>query len=364
MNSFTILTINPGSTSTKIAVFENENLIFEESLSHSSDQLEVFETVAKQFAFRKKAILNTLLEKGFDIDKLDVIVGRGGLLFPMESGVYEVNELMKNDLLEAKNGEHASNLGGLIAEDLATEIGHGVKAYIADPVVVDELSEVARVSGHPLFSRTSIFHALNQKAIGRAYAKSVNKKYEDLNLIIAHMGGGISIGAHQKGKVVDVNNALDGEGPFTPERSGTLPAGQLVNACFSGSYTKNEVKEMIKGHGGLVAHLGTNDVRTAIVKYKAGDEHTILIINAMCYGVSKSIGAMAAALKGDVDAIIITGGIANNRETLMSQIIEHVKFIAPVEIFPGEDEMLALAMNGLRVVSGETLPMKYSGKVK
>lgn len=364
MSNYTILTINPGSTSTKIAVFENDKLLFEENLSHSSSELAPYGSVAEQFAFRKSAILETLKSKNFDIAKIDVIVGRGGLLYPMESGVYEVNDLMKKDLREAANGEHASNLGGLIADDLAKEIGHGVRAYIADPVVVDELADVARVSGHPLFARTSIFHALNQKAIARAYAKQVDKKYEELNLIIAHMGGGISVGAHEKGRVIDVNNALDGEGPFTPERSGTLPVGAVVNLCFSGKYAKNEVKEMVKGKGGLVAHLGTNDVRTAIAKYKEGDQHTILILKAMCYGVAKTIGAMAVALKGKVDAIIITGGIANNKETLMPLIEERVKFIAPVEIFPGEDEMLALALNGLRVASGEAKPSVYVGKAR
>lgn len=364
MKNYTILAINPGSTSTKIAVFENEDLLFEENLSHSSDQIAQFGCVADQFGFRKNAILETLKAKNFDIDTIDVIVGRGGLLYPVESGVYEVNDAMKVDLKSAPNGEHASNLGGLIADDLAKAIGHGVRAFIADPVVVDELDEVARVSGHPLFERTSIFHALNQKAIGRAYAKKVGKKYEELNLIIAHMGGGISVGAHKKGKVVDVNNALDGEGPFTPERSGTLPIGAIVNACFSGNYSKIEMKEMVKGKGGLVAHLGTNDVRTAIAKYKEGDKHTILILNAMCYNVAKTIGAMAVALKGEVDAIIITGGIANNKETLMPIIVDHTKFIAPVEIYAGEDEMLALALNGFRVVSGETEPRIYTGKAK
>lgn len=365
MSSYTILTINPGSTSTKIAVYQNDVLLFEENLSHSSDDLAKFSSIADQFEFRKSAILETLGGGGFDISTIDIIVGRGGLLYPMESGVYEVNDLMKKDLKECKNGEHASNLGGLIAANIAAEIsqnGKIVKAYIADPVVVDELSDVARVSGHPMFSRVSIFHALNQKAIGRAYAKQIGKRYEDLNLIITHLGGGISVGAHEKGRVIDVNNALDGEGPFSPERSGTLPIGAVVNACFSGKYTKEEIKAIVKGKGGLVAHLGSNDVRTAIKNYKAGDQHTILILNAMCYNVAKTIGAMSVALKGDVDAILLTGGIAHNRETLMQIIIDHTKFIAPIEIFEGEDEMLALALNGLRVISGQTNPSLYMGK--
>jgi len=232
VQTINILAINPGSTSTKIAVFQNETELFEKTLYHSAEELKPFKNVTDQFEFREKAILETLVSQNFDINTLNVIVGRGGLLAPMESGIYEVNERMKNDLIEAKNGSHASNLGGLIADKLAQSIGNNVKAYIADPVVVDEMCTIARYSGHPLFERKSIFHALNQKAVARTYAKKIGKRYEDLNLVVAHMGGGISVGAHEKGRVIDVNNALDGEGPFTPERSGTLPVGSVIEACY------------------------------------------------------------------------------------------------------------------------------------
>jgi len=273
------------------------------------------------------------------------------LIKPIPSGVYEVNDTLLADLKHPPQGEHASNLGGLIAYDIAQSLPQGVKAYIADPVVVDELQDVARISGHPAFKRVSIFHALNQKAIARAYAKETGKKYEELNLIIAHLGGGISVAAHQEGKVVDVNNALDGEGPFSPERSGTLPTGQLVDLCFSGSKSQSEIKRMIKGEGGLMAHVGTNDAY--VVEMKAlEDPKYKLIQDAMSYQIAKSIGAMAAVLQGKIDAILLTGGIAHN-----PYVTDYVKkmtaFIAPMKIYPGEDEMRALAVNGLMVIRGE-----------
>lgn len=361
MEPFTILTINPGSTSTKIAVFKNETLTMEKTLRHSNEELSQYTTVADQFEFRKNLIINALKADNFNLATLNAIVGRGGLLHPIKSGVYEVNEAMKADLRHSPLGEHASNLGGLIAEDMAKNIGANVRAFIADPVVVDEMQEVARMTGLKLFERKSIFHALNQKAVARAYAKEHGTQYENLNLIIAHMGGGISIGAHQKGLVIDVNNALDGEGPFTPERTGTLPVGPLVNLCFSGKYTKEEIKEMIKGQGGMMNHLGTNDTRVAREAIAEGDQDAKKFLDAMCYNIAKYIGSMAVVLDGNVDAIILTGGIAYGTEQ-MKQIEEKVKFIAPVSLFPGEDEMLALALNGLRVLRGETQPAIYSSK--
>jgi butyrate kinase len=254
-------------------------------------------------------------------------------------------------------GEHASNLGALIADDIAQSLPNA-KAFIADPVVVDELNDVARVSGHPLFKRISIFHALNQKAIARLHAKSLNKPYEELNLIVAHLGGGISVGAHHNGKVIDVNNALDGDGPFSPERAGTLPAGQLAKLCFSGQYSYEEVKKMITGKGGLVAHTGTNNAYEIEVKARSGDAMAKLLQDAMAYNVGKAIGEMAAVLKGKVDAIILTGGIAHNPD-LVDYIKEMVGFIAPIAVYPGEDEMQALAMNALMVLKGEVIPKIY-----
>lgn len=352
---YKILTINPGSTSTKIAVFENEQEVFSKTLRHSSEEIGQFPTIASQFQYRKDIILSELQQAGIDVQSFHAIVGRGGLVKPIESGIYEVNETLAHDLEHPVMGEHASNLGGLIARDLAKDIP-GAKAYIADPVVVDELEPIARISGHPAIQRVSIFHALNQKVIGRTYAQETGKKYEDLNLIIAHMGGGISVGAHCQGRVIDVNNALDGDGPFSPERSGTLPTGALVEACFSGQ-SKSDVKKMLKGAGGVVAYLGTNDMRFVEEKAVTETEYK-LIQDAMCYQVAKEIGAMAAVLKGKVDAILLTGGIAYGKP-LTHYITEMVQFIAPVKVYPGEDEMRALATNGLMVLRGELAARTY-----
>ncbi len=346
-----VLAINPGSTSTKIAVYEGNKSIFLKTLRHSNEELKGFGHIAEQFSFRKNIIMNELANTSIDINSLSAIVGRGGLVKPIESGVYEVNEALIRDLQKGVLGEHASNLGGLIADDIARSIP-GAKAFIADPVVVDELQDVARIAGHPEFERMSIFHALNQKAISRTYAKSINKNYEELNLIVAHLGGGISVGAHCRGKVIDVNNALDGEGPFSPERSGTLPAGALAKLCFSGKYTLPEVKKMITGKGGFVAHLGTNSAYDIEMKAKDGDEKCKLLQDAMAYQIGKEIGSNAAVLKGKVDAILITGGIAHNTY-LVNYIKDMCAFIAPIVVYPGEDEMQALALNGLMVLNGE-----------
>lgn len=357
MEDFKILAINPGSTSTKIAVFRNNKNIFLKNIKHSADDLAKFKTIADQFSFRKEIILSELKQAGIDVNKISAVVGRGGLLKPIESGVYEVNEQMKADLRNSIMGEHASNLGALIADDIAHSLP-SAKAYIADPVVVDEMEDVARISGHPRFKRISIFHALNQKAIARLHAKSIDKKYEELNLVVAHLGGGISVGAHQQGRVIDVNNALDGDGPFSPERAGTVPAGQLAKLCFSGEVTFDEVKKMLTGKGGLVAHAGTNDAYEIELKARAGDAKAKLLQDAMAYNIGKAIGAMAVVLKGKVDAIILTGGIAHNPD-LVDYIKDMVGFIAPVAVYPGEDEMQALAMNGLMVLKGEVMPKEY-----
>ncbi|MUP38517.1 MULTISPECIES: butyrate kinase [Labilibaculum] len=357
METRRILAINPGSTSTKIAVFQGDKSVFLKNIKHSNEELAQFGKISEQFEFRKNIIMKELVDAEIQIDLIEAVVGRGGLVKPIESGIYSVNERLKEDLRIGVLGEHASNLGGLIADNIAQALPRA-KAYIADPVVVDEMIDVARISGHPEFQRVSIFHALNQKAIGRAFAQSVDKKYEEINVIVAHLGGGISVGAHCKGRVIDVNNALDGEGPFSPERSGTLPAGALAKLCFSGDYTLEDVKKMIKGEGGLVAHLGTNDAYDVELKAKAGDANAKLIQDAMSYQVGKSIGEMAAVLKGKVDGILLTGGIAHNPD-LVNYIKEMVSFIAPVVVYPGEDEMKALAMNGYMVLRGEIQPREY-----
>lgn len=351
MEIFKILVINPGSTSTKIAVYENDKSIFLKNLLHSQSQLDVYPKIADQYQFRKNAILQELENAEIDINGISAIIGRGGLVKPIQSGVYEINQLLKDDLIKGVSGEHASNLGGLIASDIAESL-KGVRAFIADPVVVDELEPVARITGHPDMPRRSIFHALNQKAVARNYAKSIGKKYEDCNIIVAHLGGGISIGTHKNGRVIDVNNALDGYGPFSPERCGTLPTGALVKTCFSGKYTYEQMKKIINGKGGLMAHLGTNQAYEAAERAKNGDEYAKLVLEAMAYQVAKTIGGAATVLKGKVDAIIITGGIANSK-FVVNYITEMISFIAPVLIYPGEDEMKALNDNALGVLTGE-----------
>ncbi|HOE05412.1 MAG TPA: butyrate kinase [Bacteroidales bacterium] len=357
MTKFRILAINPGSTSTKIAVFENEEKVFQKNIKHSTEELEPFKTIASQYEFRKETILKELQEAGQDIKNINIIVGRGGLIHPVTSGIFEVNEAMKRDLFNPPMGEHASNLGGLIAADIAHSLGN-VKAFITDPVVVDEMRDIARVAGHPLFTRVSIFHALNQKAIARRYAKDLGRKYEDLNLIVVHLGGGISVGAHEKGMVVDVNNALNGEGPFSPERSGDLPSWQLAKLCLSGKYTEAEIKKMITGLGGFVAYVGTNDAYEIEKRCNEGDTKAQFYSDAMAYQVAKEIGAMATVLKGKVDGILLTGGIAYNKQ-FCGFIEDMTGFIGPVKTYPGEDEMLALAMNGLMVLRGEMEPKVY-----
>ncbi|MBS3872842.1 MAG: butyrate kinase [Firmicutes bacterium] len=350
MTKHFILSINPGSTSTKIALFENDSLLMEDNLSHSNEDLAPFKRIADQYSFRRQVIVNFLTDRGFDVAKLSAVVGRGGLLKPIASGTYAVNDAMVRDLHAAERGEHASNLGGLLAKDLADELG--IPSFIVDPVVVDELQDVARLSGHPAITRRSIFHALNQKAVAKRYARAKGVDYKAINVIVAHLGGGVSVGAHCQGRVIDVNNALDGDGPFSPERSGSLPAGDLARLCYSGQYTLEQVKKMLTGQGGMVAYLGTNDGREVTRRMEAGDAQAGLVFKAFAYQVAKEIGAMAAALKGKVDVIILTGGLAHNSKYLVPWISEAVSFIAPLEIMPGEGEMSALCEGALRVIMG------------
>lgn len=353
-----IIAINPGSTSTKIAVYENETPVLIKNITHSAEDLAPFDKITDQFEYRKNIIYKVLQEADIRLDLVRAIVGRGGLVKPIESGVYLVNERMKQDLINSPLGaEHASNLGGLIAADLAKLIPNS-KAYIANPVVVDELDDIARYSGHPLLPRMSIFHALNQKAVARQHAKSLMQKYEDMNLIVVHLGGGITVGAHKKGRVVDVNQGLDGDGPFSPERTGTLPVGALIRLCFSGKYTEAEMLKMNKGAGGLVAYLGTNSAYEVEQRAQNGDLEAKNIFAAMAYQVAKEIGAMFAVLNGEVDGILITGGVAHSK-WFVNQISQRVYKMAPIHIYPGEDEMRALAFNGLRIIRGETIAKEY-----
>jgi len=346
-----ILAINPGSTSTKFSLFEEKKLIFEKSLRHSIKELAGFEKITDQFDFRKDLIMNELAERKINLADIIAVVGRGGLIKPIESGIYKVNQRMKDDLNAGISGVHACNLGGLIADDIASTLPRAT-AYIVDPVVVDELQSIARISGHPVIERKSIFHALNQKAVARVYASSIGRKYEDLMLIIAHMGGGVSVGAHKYGKVIDVNNALNGDGPFSPERSGGLPSGQLVDLCFSGRFSQDEIKAMLTGKGGMVAYLGTNSFIEVCEMAENGDHKALLIRDAASYQIGKEIGAMAAVLNGKVDAIILTGGLAY-QETNIKSIKSMVDFIADVVVYPGDDELKALAFNGLLALDGK-----------
>ncbi len=353
-----ILAINPGSTSTKFAVYFDGECVFKKTISHSFEELLAYKTIIDQFDFRKGLILDSLVEEGIEVDSIKFIIGRGGLTFPIESGVYRVNNLMLKHVQEGVLGQHASNLGPMLADYIALQIPNA-RAFIADPVVTDEMEDVARVSGNKLFERRSIFHALNQKATARIHAKKMGVKYNELQLIVAHLGGGISVGAHKNGRVIDVNNGLNGEGAFSPERSGTLPAGQLVELCFSGRYSKSEVQRMILGEGGFVSYLGTNNAREVEKRADSGDKQAQFIQEALFYQVAKQIGEMAVVLEGKTDAILLTGGLAFNKKLEM-YIRKKTGFIAPVYSYPGEDELEALAINALRVANGEVKVKEYN----
>lgn len=350
------LIINPGSTSTKIGVFEDENLLFEETLRHSTEEISQYETIVDQKDFRKKIITDLLASKNFDIHSLNVVVGRGGMLKPIPGGTYAVTDELLADLKKGVQGQHASNLGGILARELADSIG--VPAYIVDPVVVDELMPIARYSGMPEIPRGSIFHALNQKAVAKRYAKEVGKPYESLRLIVVHMGGGVSVGAHEGGRVVDVFSAFDGDGAFSPERAGGVPCGALVKMCFSGKYTEKEVYSKLIGKGGFNAYLGTNDMRDVTKRANEGDEKAAEAKQAFLLQVAKDIGSMACVLNGKVDQIILTGGIAYGKD-VCEVLKERTGWIAPITVYPGEDELLALAQGALRVLRGEEKAQEY-----
>ena len=352
---FKLLAINPGSTSTKVALYDEERPLLDLTLRHSAEQIAHYPNIIDQLDWRRDMILTALKEHGFDIMSLAAVIGRGGLIKPIPAGVYEVNDAMRRDLQHATM-EHASNLGGLLADGIAATAG--IKAYIADPVVVDEMDDIARLSGHPDCPRRSIFHALNQKATARLHCDRIGIVYEKANLVVAHLGGGISVAAHRQGRIVDVNNALDGDGPFAPDRAGSIPSSELIKVCFSGQYTKEELLKFISSKGGLVAYLGTNSVIQVMERIEKGDQRAKKVLESMCYNISKQIGAMAGALSGKVQAILLTGGIAYN-EPIVEYIREHCGFIAPVEVYPGENELEALVMNALVVLRGVITPKVY-----
>ena len=350
------LIINPGSTSTKIGVFEDETLLFEETLRHSTEEIAQYASIVDQKDFRKQIILDLLEKKDFDIKSLQVIVGRGGMLKPIPGGTYAVSDALLEDLKIGKQGQHASNLGGILAREIADSIG--VHSYIVDPVVVDELMPISRYSGVPELPRTSVFHALNQKAVAKRYAKEQGKPYDSFNLIVVHMGGGVSVGAHEKGRVIDVFNALDGDGAFSPERAGAVPTGALIKMCFSGQYSEKEVYKKAVGNGGFNAYVGTNDMRDVEKMVNDGDTKAAEVREAFIMQVAKDIGSMACVLKGKVDQIIVTGGIAYDK-VVVAGLKERAEFIAPFTVYPGEDELLALTQGALRVMNGEEKAMEY-----
>ena len=351
-----ILAINPGSTSTKLAVFDADKLLAEKTIRHSREELGQYAGVLEQEGMRKEYVLSMLSENGIDINSLDAVVGRGGLVKPIDSGTYLINDKMLADLVSATAAVHASSLGGIVAYSIGRQ--HGIAAYVVDPIVVDEMDPCAKLTGIPGIERRSVFHALNTKAIARRAALKLGIDYENGRFIVAHMGGGITIGAHRYGRVVDVNDALSGEGPFTPERCGAVPVTGIIDKCYSGEYSKEEMMQFVSGGGGMSAYLGTNDLRDAEAMIKTGDEYAALVMDSMAYQVSKEIGSMVAVLEGRLHAIILTGGLAYSTR-FTGAIKQRVDQIAQVFVFPGEDEMLALAQGAMRVLDGSDMVKEY-----
>lgn len=350
-----VLAINPGSTSTKIAVYEDSSPIFVKSIVHTADDLKAFAKVSDQYPHRLRLIHESLEQAGIPL-KFDAVIGRGSLAKPVQGGVYIVNEQMVKDAKEAEH-QHACDLGCILSYDIAQEIGD-CQCFTADPGVVDELCDEARISGSPHCPRICIWHALNQRATARKYAESIGKRYEDLNLIVCHLGGGISVAAHHYGRAIDANNALDGEGPFSPERAGSLPAADLVRLSFSGRYTEDQLLKRIAGHAGLEAHLGTTDVKEILKRIEQGDKKADLVLKAMIFHTAKAIAAEGAVLYGKVDAILLTGGMAHS-DYVVERLKSRISYLAPVHVFPGENEMEALATNAVLALKGEITPKPY-----
>ncbi len=350
-----ILAINPGATSTKIAVFDGEQCIFEERVEHQGPELRLYTRVFEQYTYRLGLVRDALAKAGIALETLAAVVGRGGLLRPLAGGVYAVNEAMLADLQEAARGEHASNLGAALADGIARPLG--IPALIVDPVSIDEFEPEARLSGLPELPRVSLWHALNSKAVARRVAAEMGRRYEEVNLVVAHLGSGVSVSPHRRGRAIDVNNALE-EGPFSPDRAGGLPAHLLVKLCFSGKFTQQQLLNYMTKEGGMNAYLGTKDIREAERRADEGDEFADLVLRAMAYQVAKEIGAMAAVLAGEVDRVVLTGGIAYSAR-MVADISNRVQFIAPVVVVPGEEELASLAAGALRVLRGEEMAKEY-----
>lgn len=356
-DTFLILAINPGSTSTKFAVYRNEQEIFSKTLRHSDEELLPFadKPILAQVDFRYNSISKLLGERNFDLNQLSAIAGRGGLLKPLASGTYRINSQMLSDLKTAKRGEHASNMGAFLAKRFAAL--SNIPAFIVDPVCVDEWPPVARFSGLAGLDRECLSHALNTKAICKRFAKEQHKPYAELNLIVAHLGSGFSISAHRNGQMIDVTNSKE-EGAFSSERAGSLPVSKLIDLCFSGNFSKKEIQKKIFGRGGFYSYLQTNNLSEVLQKFEQGDEKTKLVFNALIYQIAKEIGAMATVLNGKADAILLTGGFIHSREVIAA-IKKKINWIAPTHTYPGEDELRALAEGVLRVLRNEELALKY-----
>ena len=352
-----ILVINTGSTSSKIGFYDSGEMLFEKNLTHSAEEIAKYNSVMDQTPMRRDAITEFLAESGIALETIDVAMARGGLVTPIQTGVYEVNQAMRDFLMEGSEGVHACNLSALLADDIAKMAG--CKAYIADPPMADEMLPEVKVGGLPEFCRRTLFHALNSRAMVRRYARSVGKTNRDVTVIVAHMGGGSSVSLHRNGLVIDTNDALGGDGPISPERAGNVPGFPLVEMCFSGKYTKDQVKKILVGRGGAVAYFGTNDFRELIAKAQDGDKDCETFLKGYCISFAKYIAALATVVYGKVDAIVLTGGIAYS-DYITKEISERVDFIAPVHVYPGENELESLAENGYGILSGEFEIKEYT----
>ncbi len=350
-----ILVINPGATSTKFAVYDGEILVFKKTIEHSIADISIFTKVIDQYEYRLRLILQQLEIENMDILSFKAVVGRGGILKPLKGGTYGITQEMVDDLWKAKRGEHASNLGAVMAYGLAETLK--IPSYIVDPVSVDEMEPVARISGLPDLPRSSLSHALNSKAVARKVANQLGKSYYEINLIVAHLGTGISVTPHKMGKMIDVNNAKE-EGPLSPDRCGGLPMGQFLRLAFSGKYTFDELKEILNCKGGMYAYLGTADIRKAFAMADSGDVQASIVLEAISYQVAKEIGGMATVLSGNVECIILTGGVAHS-ERIVNEIKKRVQFIAPIIVVPGEEELEALASGAIRVLRGQEEVLLY-----
>jgi butyrate kinase len=358
-NKRTILVVNPGSTSTKIALFNGDELRFIENIAHRAADLDAFASIIDQLEFRKKYVLDALLEKDVVPGDLDAVAGRGGLVRPISGGTYRINDAMLEDLKTDRHWgrTHASNLGALIADSIASDFR--IPAFIVDPVTTDEMDEIARISGLPGIERKSLFHCLNQKAVAREAARCLEKEVTDMNVIGVHVGGGISVAAIKGGRVIDVNNAVLGSGPFSPQRAGTLPLGDIVDLCFSGSYDRESLREKLTRDAGLRGYLGTDDCRKIVKMIDRGDSRCEMVYRAMVYQIAKEVGGCACVLEGKVDVITLTGGVTYDDKYLIPWFRERVEWIAPVMIFPGEREMEALARGVVRVLDGKEAALSY-----